>query len=83
VTTTVPVERRVAVADFGERLSSLRLAAGSALSALRRSVARYGQLSPVHAFEQGGVLELFDVTSASTRKTRRSMPSSTSSNSAT
>jgi ParB-like chromosome segregation protein Spo0J len=60
VTTTVPVERRVAVADFGERLSALRLADGSALSALRQSVARYGQLSPVHAFEHGGALELFD-----------------------
>jgi hypothetical protein len=60
VTTTALVERRVAVADFGERLSALRLADGSALSVLRRSVARYGQLSPVHAFEQGGALELFD-----------------------
>ena len=60
MTTTGPVERRVAVADFGERLSALRLADGRALSALRRSVARYGQLSPVHAFEQGGGLELFD-----------------------
>jgi ParB-like chromosome segregation protein Spo0J len=60
VTTTAPVERRVAVAEFGERLSALRLADGSALSALRQSVARYGQLSPVHAFEQGGALELFD-----------------------
>ena len=60
MTTTAPVERRVAVADFGERLSALRLADGSALSALRHSVARYGQLSAVHAFEQGGTLELFD-----------------------
>jgi ParB-like chromosome segregation protein Spo0J len=60
VTTTAPVERRIAVADFGERLSALRLADGSALSALRQSVARYGQLSPVHAFEHGGALELFD-----------------------
>jgi ParB/RepB/Spo0J family partition protein len=60
VTTTAPVERRVAVADFGERLSALRLADGSALSSLRQSVARHGQLSPVHAFEQGGALELFD-----------------------
>lgn len=60
MTTTSPVERRIAVADFGERLSALRLADGSALSALRQSVARHGQLAPVHAFEQGGTLELFD-----------------------
>lgn len=60
MTTTASAERRVAVADFGERLSALRLADRSALSALRHSVARYGQLSPVRAFEQGGTLELFD-----------------------
>jgi ParB-like chromosome segregation protein Spo0J len=60
VTTTTPVERLVAVADLGERLSALRLSDSSALSALRQSVVRHGQLSPVHAFEQGGALELFD-----------------------
>jgi ParB/RepB/Spo0J family partition protein len=60
VTTSAPVERLVAVADFGERLSALRLADACALAAMRKSVARNGQLSPVHAFEQGGALELFD-----------------------
>jgi ParB/RepB/Spo0J family partition protein len=60
VTTTAPVERLVAVADFGERLSALRLADAGALAAMRKSVARHGQLSPVHAFEHGGTLELFD-----------------------
>jgi ParB/RepB/Spo0J family partition protein len=60
VSTTAPVERLVAVADFGERLSALRLADACALAAMRKSVARNGQLSPVHAFEQDGALELFD-----------------------
>ena len=60
VTAATPTERLVAVADFGERLAALRLADAGALAAMRASVTRHGQLSPVHAFEQGGALELFD-----------------------
>ena len=60
VTAATPIERLVAVADFGERLAALRLADAGALAAMRASVTRHGQLSPVHAFEQGGALELFD-----------------------
>lgn len=50
----------MSVADFGERLSGLRLADAPALRAMRASLAQHGQLSPVQAFEQGGALEIFD-----------------------
>ena len=53
-------ERLVAVADLGERLASLRLADAAALRAMRTSLARHGQLSPVRAFECDGQLEVFD-----------------------
>lgn len=60
MTAAAPAECLVAVADLGERLATLRLADASALAAMRGSLTRHGQLSPVHAFEQGGRLELFD-----------------------
>lgn len=60
VTAAVPTERLVAVADLGEGLSALRVADASALAAMRASLTRHGQLTPVQAFEQGGALQLFD-----------------------
>ena len=56
----VPAERCVALADLGERLAALRLADAAALSAMRTSLARHGQLSPVRAFDDDGQLEVFD-----------------------
>jgi ParB/RepB/Spo0J family partition protein len=48
------------IADLGEGLSRLRLADGSALTAMRASLKQHGQLSPLRAFERGGVVEVFD-----------------------
>ncbi len=53
-------ERSIPVADLGERLSALRLSDSSALAAMRASLERHGQLTPVRAFDDGGRLELFD-----------------------
>jgi ParB/RepB/Spo0J family partition protein len=60
VTAAAPAERRVALADLGERLAALRLADASTLAAMRSSLRRHGQLSPVCAFEHAGTLEVFD-----------------------
>ncbi len=60
MTTPEPVERSVPVADLGERLSALRLSESSALAAMRASLARHGQLTPVRAFDDGRGLEVFD-----------------------
>jgi ParB-like chromosome segregation protein Spo0J len=59
-TATLHAERLVAVADLGEQLAALRLGDASALRAMRASIAQYGQLSPVRAFERGGSLQLLD-----------------------
>lgn len=48
------------VADLGESLSRLRLADASSLAAMRASLARHGQLSPIRAFERDGGVEIFD-----------------------
>jgi hypothetical protein len=60
VTAAAAVERVVAVADLGERLSALRLADRSALGAMHASLKQHGQLSPVRAFERDGAVEVFD-----------------------
>lgn len=60
MTATAHPERLVAVADLGERLSALRLADARALAAMRASLQQHGQLSPVHAFERDGAVEIFD-----------------------
>jgi ParB/RepB/Spo0J family partition protein len=60
VTVALHAERLVAITDLGERLAPLRLADASALAAMRASLAQYGQLSPVRAFERDGALEIFD-----------------------
>ena len=60
VSATAHAERRVALAELGERLGTLRLADAAALAAMRSSLAHHGQLSPVRAFEHDGRLEVFD-----------------------
>ena len=50
MTAAAAVERVVAVAELGERLSALRLADRTALDAMRASLKQHGQLSPVRAF---------------------------------
>ncbi len=60
MTITEPNERSVPVADLGERLSALRLSESSALAAMRASLTRHGQLTPVRAFDDGRGLEVFD-----------------------
>jgi ParB/RepB/Spo0J family partition protein len=53
-------ERDVDLAELGERLAALRLCEASALEAMRRSLARYGQLSALCLFADGGQLEIVD-----------------------
>jgi ParB/RepB/Spo0J family partition protein len=53
-------ELLVPIARFGERLSQLRLREAAALEAMRRSLSRHGQLTPVVAFQQGDQLEILD-----------------------
>jgi len=60
VTAAAHDERLVAVAELGERLSTLRLTDASALTAMRSSLRHHGQLSPVRAFERDGAIEIFD-----------------------
>jgi len=60
VTAAPAAERLVPLADLGQGLSRLRLAEASALAAMRASLKQHGQLSPIRAFERGGVVEVFD-----------------------
>ena len=53
-------ERDVDLADLGEALATLRLCDASALEAMRRSLARYGQLSALHLYAERGQLEIID-----------------------
>jgi len=52
--------RQVALADLGERLSSLRLCDDKALAVMRASLERHGQLSALTLYEQDGSLEILD-----------------------
>jgi ParB/RepB/Spo0J family partition protein len=53
-------ERDVDLAELGEGLATLRLCDASALEAMRRSLARHGQLSPLCLFVERGRLEIID-----------------------
>jgi ParB/RepB/Spo0J family partition protein len=53
-------ERVVDIAQLGSRLSTLRLCEASALEAMRRSVARHGQIHPLSVFSEGGQWEVID-----------------------
>lgn len=50
----------VPIAALGERLGALRLCEASALDAMRRSLVRHGQLTPVVGFSTGNAFELID-----------------------
>lgn len=53
-------ERDVDLAELGEGLAALRLCDASALEAMRRSLARHGQLSALCLFTERGRLEIID-----------------------
>jgi ParB/RepB/Spo0J family partition protein len=53
-------ERDVDLAELGDGLSGLRLCEASALEAMRRSLARHGQLDALSVFEEQGHLEVLD-----------------------
>jgi ParB-like chromosome segregation protein Spo0J len=53
-------ERDVDLAELGEGLAVLRLCDASALESMRRSLARYGQLSALHLYAERGQLEIID-----------------------
>jgi ParB-like chromosome segregation protein Spo0J len=52
--------KEVAVAALGERLGALRLCEASALEAMRRSLARHGQMTAVVGFAAGDLVEVID-----------------------
>jgi ParB-like chromosome segregation protein Spo0J len=60
VQTSQAPEHDVALSDLGDGLSALRLCDAAALEGMRRSLHRYGQLSAVHVFAEGGQLEILD-----------------------
>jgi ParB-like chromosome segregation protein Spo0J len=60
VQTPDDTERKVDIAELGSRLAALRLCEPAATSAMRRSLVRHGQLSPVLVFLQDGQLEVMD-----------------------
>jgi ParB/RepB/Spo0J family partition protein len=53
-------ERLVEIAELGEQLAAVRLCEPSALEAVRRSLARDGQLGPITVFESRERLEIID-----------------------
>ncbi|HUS33655.1 MAG TPA: ParB N-terminal domain-containing protein [Kofleriaceae bacterium] len=57
----IPESPRMAdVAELNERLAELRLCDATALDAIRRSLERHGQLTPIVAFADGDHLETLD-----------------------
>ncbi|MBK8938199.1 MAG: ParB N-terminal domain-containing protein [Polyangiaceae bacterium] len=52
--------KEIPVADLGERLGALRLCEASALDAMRRSLARHGQMTAAVGFVDGGSVEIID-----------------------
>lgn len=53
-------ERDIELGALGERLSSLRLCEAAALEAMRRSLARHGQLDLLSVFPEDGQLQILD-----------------------
>src|SRR3954463_1144411 len=60
VTASPPSPRIASVAELGERLAALRLCEAPALEAMRRSLERHGQLTPIVAFAEGEQIETLD-----------------------
>jgi ParB-like chromosome segregation protein Spo0J len=53
-------DRDVDLAELGDGLSALRLCDAAAIEAMRRSLARHGQLDALSVFVAGGQLEIID-----------------------
>ncbi|HZJ66751.1 MAG TPA: ParB/RepB/Spo0J family partition protein [Kofleriaceae bacterium] len=60
MTASQPSPRRTSIAELGERLAALRLCEVAALDAMRRSLERHGQLTPIVAFADGDRCETLD-----------------------
>ncbi len=60
VPTSRDSDRLVPVEQLGERLSALRLCEPTAVDAMQKSLSRYGQLTAVVTFDEGGALEVID-----------------------
>lgn len=60
MTSPTPKTRPVELAELGERLAGLRLCDERALSMMRRSLERHGQLSALTVFIENDVLEVLD-----------------------
>lgn len=59
--TASPIAPRItSLAELGERLAALRLCEAPALDAMRRSLERHGQLSPIVAFAEGDQVQTLD-----------------------
>jgi ParB/RepB/Spo0J family partition protein len=54
------VPRSASVAELGERLAALRLCEAGALEAMRRSLERHGQLTPIIVFAARDQVEILD-----------------------
>jgi len=60
VTSSHEPPRMASVAELGERLAALRLCEAAALEAMRRSLERHGQLTPIVVFAEHDHLETLD-----------------------
>jgi ParB/RepB/Spo0J family partition protein len=60
VTEGQPAPRIASVAELGERLAALRLCEAGALEAIRRSLERHGQLTPIVVFAERDQVETLD-----------------------
>jgi ParB/RepB/Spo0J family partition protein len=60
VTASDPPARRASITELGERLAALRLCEAAALEAVRRSLERHGQLTPIVVFAERDQLETLD-----------------------
>jgi ParB/RepB/Spo0J family partition protein len=60
VTAIPTAPRTTRLAELGERLAALRLCEAPALDAMRRSLERHGQLTPIVAFAEGDQVQTLD-----------------------
>lgn len=60
MTANQPPPRRASIAELGERLAVLRLCEAPALDAMRRSLDRHGQLTPIVAFAERDQIQTLD-----------------------
>jgi ParB family transcriptional regulator, chromosome partitioning protein len=60
VTRCAQAEVRIGVAELDDGLGALRLCDAAELEVVRRSLERHGQLQPLIAFHDGGVLKVLD-----------------------